>query len=706
MDPLLGCDACDLPDGEGFAAKWWTAKPPIGNTHPGATLPFGMVSVCAYSGAYVTGYGRYDVSLSGDSPKTIYDQHGCYGLAHFQQSGTGRIRVYYNYLLTTPVTHLAPELRDAFMLLDDERAEPGYYAGHFPETGITFETIALEHGIRHKYTFQKNQMKPAVFVNAASGGLYIEGMRSYPQGAHLSIESPEKVSGTIIMEGIPLHFTCICKGGKAKLWQDDELLGNETSYELSIDKQKFQPDFGFCFEGDHTEMELTFAFSLQESERASDIAQFSSQKELTEIKAAAAGIWEEVLGKIEVKGGSKEHLEVFYTALYHSLIKPADFTNENPFRHEQGPFFFDLSTLWDLYKTHLPLMMTLWPEKGTAFIEFLHEVAKREGGFPISYLMDNTPDRFTKQATGLCHIIMEDARLRGIQTDWESILHRLWKTSSSGKGRQSKFSEYSRKQVVNPLSHTLDIAQAHFSTANMAKALGVQIIHDQSEALSKHWTNAFDKETGLLKEDSTYYEGEHWNYSFRLLHDMQKRIELAGGTERFVELLDQFFGFAASTENENVFHFEGLNNEPDMESPFAYLYAGRHDRTAEIVQAVMRQRFGRGRGGLPGNDDSGGLSSWFVWNACGIFPVAGQPVMLIGSPLFEDVSIHKENGDFRIIAPDPAADKPYITKATLNGKPLNRAWLKMSEFQQGGTLEIVRSDTPSSFGTDHLPPSF
>ena len=111
---------------------------------------------------------------------------------------------------------------------------------------------------------------------------------------------------------------------------------------------------------------------------------------------SAQSHWESVLGRIEIEGATDEQREVFYSALYHSTIKPADFTDENPFRPVDGPFFFDLSTLWDLYKTQLPLVMSLWPEMGKDFCAFLLEVAKREGAFPVSYLMDIAPERFAK----------------------------------------------------------------------------------------------------------------------------------------------------------------------------------------------------------------------------------------------------------------------------------------------------------------------
>lgn len=703
VDPFLGYAEKDLPKAEGIAARWWCAKPPIGNTHPGACLPFGMVSACAYSGAYVTGYGRYGLSLSGDSPPVMYDRHEALGIAHFQQTGTGRIRMYYNYLLTAPLGEEGLDRRFERMELVEEKAWPGYYAGKFAESGVLFEVTVTPRGAKHIYHFPEGA-EPVVAVDVSAGGLLVDEMRTYPQWAELDVLEDGSICGQVVMEGIPVKFRCRCEGGEAFLWeQEDEIAGR--GYVLGLERQKYQPDFGFGFRvKEGTELKLDFGFSLRTNEKSSEA--ISTMEDFKQSALATAKVWEETLSKIEVEGGTEAQREIFYSAFYHSCLKPADFMDENPFTEKDGPFFFDLSTLWDAYKTQLPLMISLWPEKGAAFVEFLCEVAQREGGFPVSYLMDNVPDRFTKQATGLCHAILEDARCRGVKGDWDKVLSLLWKTSQSGKGRKSRFGEYERSFVATPLSHTLDISYAHFCIARMARSLGSQLIHDKAAALSVHWRNAFDEKTGLLREDSTYYEGENWNYSFRFLHEMTERIELAGGDKGFVTLLDKFFGFTEPAHGERVFHFEGLNNEPDMESPYAYLYAGRHDRMARVVRRVMQCQFNTGPGGLPGNDDSGGISSWFVWSAFGLFPVTGQPVMLIGSPLFEKSVMHLPSGAFTVEAEGNSEDNVFVQQAYLNDVEIHRSYLTMSEFIGGGKLRLVMGGEPSDFGKIQRPPSF
>ena len=234
--------------------------------------------------------------------------------------------------------------------------------------------------------------------------------------------------------------------------------------------------------------------------------------------------------------------------------------------------------------------------------------------------------------------------------------------------------------------------------------------------------NAFDPATGLLKE-STFYEGGKWNYSFRLVHDMAARIALAGGDEAFVGLLDQFFGFGAEAVTQPgvrpgieemargyaLNRFEGLNNEPDMEAPWAYQYAGRPDRTADVVHAVVHNQFGTGRGGLPGNDDSGGLSSWYVWATLGLFPVAGQNLFLINAPAWRESRIEVGGSAMTIetlgfVEPEPGGPAQYVQSVQFDGAPLERTWLTGTELHRGGRLRRRARPGPWPLG-DRCPPS-
>jgi putative alpha-1,2-mannosidase len=205
---------------------------------------------------------------------------------------------------------------------------------------------------------------------------------------------------------------------------------------------------------------------------------------------------------------------------------------------------------------------------------------------------------------------------------------------------------------------------------------------------------------------------------------MQGRIALSGGRERFLEQLDAFFGYGAEpvTQPGNkpdarellagyvLGRFEGLNNEPDMDAPWAYHYAGRPDRTAEIVHDIVHQQFGTGRGGLPGNDDSGGLSSWYVWASIGLFPVAGQNLFLVNAPSFREATISVSGGDFTVrtenfVEPYAGGPVQYVQRTWLNGQPLERSYLTGEELHRGGQLVVELGPEPGTWATEQVPPS-
>ena len=231
----------------------------------------------------------------------------------------------------------------------------------------------------------------------------------------------------------------------------------------------------------------------------------------------------------------------------------------------------------------------------------------------------------------------------------------------------------------NIATHTLDLAGAAYATAHVALALDKTALATKLLALSNYSLNAYDTTTCLLKNRTEeYYEGTYMNYGFRPLTDMKSRIALCNSTDHFVELMDAFFGYgrepavqlpiafitAEASEmspgnpawvgdlwnaGSRTHTFEGLCNEPDMETPYSYAYAGRADRVQEVVTAVKTYSYAPGRGGLAGNDDSGGEAAWYVWAAVGIFPVAGQPIYIVGSPSFHNITVAFGKARLRIL---------------------------------------------------------
>ncbi|WP_246130912.1 glycoside hydrolase domain-containing protein [Cellulomonas aerilata] len=723
MDPFIGTGVTDLPPPHGVAASWWWPKPQIGNTHPGATYPLGMVSACAYSGAYPTGYGRYDLSTEG-VPPAMYDRQVASGFTHFQQSGTGAIRKYYNYFRVTPMLQPLDDLGQTWDL-QDEVATPGLYAATLA-SGIRCEITVGPKSAVHRYTFPRHRDARLV-VDLSLGGLAIPYGRTVPLRAHLHTLAPGVAQGEIVVEGAPLavHVECDTPQWRQLLWYDRRLMPGGTRLDFDHIRPTTLRPFGLMWAGP-TEagqvVELRFGFSLRGVDRARDNLHADCGPGPSSFRsrlAATTAAWDDHLGAMEVEAPSSDQETVFTTALYHSLVKPCLAPGESPFWPADGPFAFDISTMWDIYRTQLPLLTTLVPDRAVELAQALLYICEEEGNLPIGYRMARGADQFSRQGSALAHTFFADLCRLGLPgVDWDWALVHLHNDL-----RRTYGEEFLLRGVAHPISHTLDLAFGYWCTSRIAEHVGDAALVDQFAPLAAQWVNAFDPVTGLVR-DSTYYEGGKWNYSFRLVHDMAARIALGGGDAEFVATLDRFFGFDAPPVTQPgvrpgvqemvagyaLHRFEGLNNEPDMEAPWAYQYAGRPDRTADVIHAVVQNQFGVGRGGLPGNDDSGGLSSWYVWASLGLFPVAGQGLFLINAPAWRSSRVRVAGGELAVettgfVEPSPDRPAQYVRSVRLDGQPLERTWLTGTEVHRGGRLVVELGPEPGRWGTVVRPPS-
>ncbi|MFC7430758.1 MULTISPECIES: glycoside hydrolase domain-containing protein [unclassified Agrococcus] len=724
VDPFLGTAPTSLPAPSGIAATWWWPKPQIGNTHPGATAPLGMVSACAYSGAYPTGYGRWDLATEG-IPRAIRDDQVASGFTHFQQSGTGAIRKYYNYFRVTPLTEPLDGLGRRFGLVD-EQASPGRYAARL-DNGVLAELTAGPKSVVHRYTFPQHR-DARVVIDCSVGGLEIPFGETVPLRARLELVAPGVAQGEIVVEGAPLavHVEVRSPRWRQLLWYDRRLMHGGSRLDFDSIRPTTLRPFGVMWagpteQGDQVEVAIGFSLRGPEQARANLHADCGADPEgrFDGRLAATEALWADALGRIEIDAPSPQRRQAFGTALYHSLVKPAFAEDESPFWPRDGDFAFDLCTMWDVYRTQLPLLTALAPDRAVALANSLIVTAEEEGNFPIGYRMARGADRFARQGSALAHTFLADLAQLGVDgIDWELAIVHMLADLRRGFGE-----DLLRGAVAHPITHHLDLAFGYHCTARVARLHGDRRLASELDEVAARWVDAYDGETGLVR-DSTYYEGGRWNYSFRLMHDMAGRIAIAGGDDAFVALLDRFFGFGADAVRQPgvapsadellagyaLGRFEGLNNEPDMDAPWAYHYAGRPDRTAEVVHAALEHQFGTGPGGLPGNDDSGGISSWYVWATLGLLPVAGQDVTLLSTPSVREAVVAMPGGPLRIETAgfvEPTRDSPvqHVQSAHLNGVELPGAWLSTRSAHRGGTLRLVLGPEPSGWGTAHRPPS-
>ncbi|MBR4727420.1 MAG: glycoside hydrolase family 92 protein [Clostridia bacterium] len=674
VDVFYGCDEITPHDPAGtIAAKWFFLKAGCGNTSPAATVPFGAVSVGPYSGGYPTGYLDH-MPNSHSRPARFADGKKLLGFSHLHHSGVGAVGYYYNYFVVEPRYPSSPVRRAP----QDETAAPGYYA-------VTLEDIRCEltttgRAALHRYTF--GRAGGCFYVHCLNNGLCIPG-DTFKECQVRSIRIAEDAHTALVTceaEGVTLFFALRCS----------RLMRAESGVRLVSD---------FAKAGET--VTLAVACSLRSLENA--VAQLPAAS-FDAVRDAADARWNALLSRIRIESALPETEEIFYSALYHSLVKPADWSGESFLYPGEGPFLADFITLWDMYKTQLPLLFLLDREIGEKTAETLLRLGETLGTIPNALGLTADLRNHAGQARMLGDYALLTAYHYGVRLDPQRMLRVIERDIFSPEN-----ADFLAGQPLGSHTWTLDMAEGCALTAAVAETLGDPALAARLRPLAARWRTAFDPATGLLRADAAYYEGSLWNYSFRPMVEMQARMALAGGKDAFAALLDRFFGYGApdTVQPTDPFdyapvqaglqlgRFEGFNNESDLEAPFAYHYAGRRDRLCEILRAGMTRMFTTGRGGIPGNNDSGALTSFYIFAALGIFPVAGQDLFLLGAPLVDRAEFDLFNGNLlRIEAHGNAPAAMYVRAARWNGKPLPDFQLPARALLQGGTLEFDMAEQP------------
>lgn len=663
VDVFFGSGEINLPKPEGIANKWCFLKACCGNTTPAACVPFGAMSVAPYSGGYPTGYGNHVLNTYSSPPK-FEDGEKIYGFTHIQQTGIGAMGYYYNYCLVTPVYEKSEERRP----LQDESAYPGYYFCKIEN--IICELTSTRTVAVHRYRFEDDG--GAVRLDFSNSGLH------YDDEHRGTVENLKiKTDGNYILasaniEGIDIFFAVAGNG--------------ELSVENSVAIYK---NFG-------RESNLKVSVSLVSCEKA--LERVNGTADFDTVRNDAKTLWDNALGSIDIKVKDKKIRELFYSCFYHSITKPSNWSGES-FIYEKGkPFYADFATLWDMYKTQLPLVFMLYRENAEDICETILSTGEKLGHIPNSLgLCTRFAEHDTQARTLGCYVLLTAYRY-GVKID----VHRMLKMIDRDIFAPNKI-DFTVDGRCKSHTFMLDMADCCALTSQVAKEVGETEIYNRLQPLSQRWKDCYSLETGLLKDDSEYYEGTLYNYSFRQMADMDERIKIAGGKEKFVKLLDDFFGYGKPDTVQpskpldyepirigfSLGRFEGFNNESDTEAPYSYVYADRHDRVCEVIRAGMKYMFTTGRGGLPGNNDTGALSSYYVLASLGLFPVAGQNLFIIGSPAVDEAEIKLFNSNVLTIKVDNNSDENiYVKSVKFNGRNVDEFMLSATELMSGGILEF------------------
>ena len=517
VNPFHGSGCIDLPRPEGIAASWQFIKALCGNTHPGATLPFGRYSVCPYSGGYSSGYGTNALNCGGPVPQ-IMDTLRLKGFSHFQNSGTGAIGVYYNYAVVTPYVGEKREFYD----ITGENASPGYYCVTLPEDDILCELTEDTHAALHRYTFRRPGGKIA--IDFENDGLYPDPrLRGTAVDPIVKRVTPRELHASVTLQNVRLHFVCRFFG--------DGALDDTNVFRMT--------DAGT----------VVLAVSVSASSLSDAVLEADQARgDFDAVRRDAETAWENALSRVEIETDEETEAQLFYSNLYQSFVKPCDW-GDGGFLWDGAPFVTDFLTLWDMYKTALPLIFTLFPTLSAHICGTYEKLAETLGTLPNCFMLARNFNLESKQSRLIAVHLLYDAWIRGVEADWEAIVRHILHAIFADSNR-----DFLEKGDCARPTHTLDMAENCAAAEEMARALGMTEEADRLAALKGRWKNAFSPLTGMMLtgHGREYYEGTYENYSFRPLRDMQERIRLCR-VGRFESILDCFFGF---TPVEDITPFE------------------------------------------------------------------------------------------------------------------------------------------------------
>ncbi|MEV6051500.1 GH92 family glycosyl hydrolase [Streptomyces sp. NPDC052107] len=509
-------------------------------------------------------------------------------------------------------------------------------------------------------------------------------------------------------------------------------------------------------------VEVGISYVSRQAAEANLAAENPPGRSFDAVESAARRAWRERLGAIRVGGGTDADRTTFYTALYHALLHPNIISDaDRGYRGSDGKVHtvghghraqYGTFSGWDVYRDQVQLLTLLDPRTGSDIAQSLYELARQNGG---------TWDRWLHGASGT-HVMNGDpspTALAGIRAfggtgfDLHGALDSLVEAatvptaqdlSPAGKpvlsaGQRPSLDKYLDLHYMPSVSNawggaaeTLEMSTADFSLSRLAAAAGEKDTAAAFQRRAQWWQNNFDVAadtsggyianrkadgswvTGFTPDTGNgFVEGTAAQYTWMVPHDPAGLFAALGGRDKALARLDDFFhdaggGWALTghggTKSE-------LDNEPSINVPYLYDYAGAPYKAQETVRAAMRQLWSTAPGGIPGNDDLGAMSAWYVFSALGMYPqVPSRAELVLASPLFERAEISRPQGnDISIRASGAAPDAPYVQSLKVDGRSSDRPWLPASFVRDGGTLDYTLSGTPNrTWGSDPVsaPPSF
>ena len=445
--------------------------------------------------------------------------------------------------------------------------------------------------------------------------------------------------------------------------------------------------------------------------------------------------WNRELARIELQTNDRTKKRVFYTAMYHLMTSCSKFNDVDcEYRGADGKVhkadFTNYTTLslWDTYRAAHPLMTVAFPEMQRDFAQTFLNIYKQQGRLPVWHLMGSETDCMVGNPGA---IVLADLTMKGFVEDKELALEALKATQmkdirSLGLLKKHGYIPWNLEPENETVAKALEYCAADDGVAKVAKLLGKKDDYEYFFNRSRSYKKYYDPETRFLRAVGTdgkfrlpfnpffaehrtndYTEGNAWQYTFLVPHDVKGLIKLFGSDKAFMSKLDSLFfveGWAGDNASPDMSGMTGQyahGNEPSHHVIYMYNYAGRPDKAAPMLRKMLNEMYLDQPDGLSGNEDVGQMSAWYILSSVGLYqvdPVGGR--FVIGSPLFDKATVNVGGGKtFTVVAKNNSDKNIYVQSARLNGKTLKNSYVDFNDIRHGGTLELVMGPKPSKWAT-------
>lgn len=674
------------------------------------------------------------------------------GFAQVHVSGTGGGPKYGN-VLVTPFGNGMDRVNH-YDYREYETIRLGYYDTQFKQNGIRTEITTANRASFYRFTYPEDSLKSlAVDAGFFLGENPVPDAREAQQfvGSEIQVLSDHEVAGYTRIRGgwnngkaYTVYFYAETDRPfvQSLTWKGNRITEAQSQYDSA---EKTGALLRFAKNDKVVQLKVGISFlSMQKAKinAHSEIPHWSFEK----VHQDLLGQWEQLLQKIEINPSTPlAKKRMFYTGLYHTMLMPVDRTGENPLWSDPEPYYDDFYAIWDTYRSSSPLITLIDPKREADIVRSLVNIYKRDGYMPDAR-SGNSNGR--TQGGSNAEIVIADAFVKGLKgIDYELALEAMLKDATvppggneeaEGRGGLIPYLElgYIPHGIDRAGNRTVEYSYCDYAIALVAKGLGKEDQYQRYLKQSENWKNLWrgdyehegakgfimprDKEgnwlDSILFGHSTrmqpkfkytpvtfegpwytpwwsmfFYEASSWEYSLSIPHDVPGLIEKCGGAADFEKRLDIFFDKG----------FFNVNNEPSFLTPCLYHWLGKPWRSSDRIREIIAKNYNDGPVGLPGNDDSGAMSSWLAFHMIGLYPNAGQDYYLIHTPLLTSTTFHLEGGkEFKVVAEGLSDKNCYIQGVTLNGKDYPYSVLRHKDIMAGGELVLKMGKKPGNWGKE------